>query len=74
MSKRYKVIVKIGNKPDGSAHCLKYRVNDLKKFTTFLDQKWSEWKWFNVYANSGNDRGQQLANFTKFKRPDKRFV
>jgi len=74
MSKRYKVIVKIGNNPDGSAHCLKYRVNDLKKFTAFLDQKWSQWKWFNVYSNSGMDNGHQLANFTKFSRPENRFV
>jgi hypothetical protein len=74
MSKRYKVIVKIGNKPDGSAHCLKYRVDDLKKFTAFLDQKWSQWRWFNVYSNANMDKGQQLASFTKFKRPEKRFV
>jgi len=74
MAKRYKVIVKIGNKPDGSAHCLKYRVDDLKKFTAFLDQKWSQWKWFNVYSNSGMDKRRQLANFTKFRRPEKRFV
>jgi len=74
MSKRYKVIVKIGNNSDGSAHCLKYRVSDLKKFTAFLDEKWSQWKWFNVYSNSGIDKGHQLANFTRFRRPDKRFV
>jgi len=74
MLKRYKVIVKIGNNSDGSAHCVKYRVNDLKRFTAFLDDKWPQWKWFNVYSNAGIDKGQQLANFTKFKKPDKRFV
>jgi hypothetical protein len=74
MTKRYKVIVKIGNNPDGSAHCLKYRVDDLKKFTAFLEQKWPQWKWFNVYSNSSMDKRRQLANFTKFRRPEKRFV
>jgi len=39
MSKKYKVIAKIRNNPDGSAYCVKYRVNDLKKFAAFLDSK-----------------------------------
>jgi len=52
MSKKYKAIVKIKNNPDGTAHCVKYRVSDLKKFTQFLDEKWQDWKWFNVYLNN----------------------
>ena len=74
MSKRYKAIVKIKNHPDGSAYCIKYRVNDLIKFTRFLDQKWPEWKWFNIYSNTGINKGEQIANFTKNKRPLTRFV
>jgi len=74
MSKRYKAIVKIKNNPDGSAYCIKYRVNDLIKFTRFLDQKWPEWKWFNIYSNTGINKGEQLANFTKNKRPLTKFV
>lgn len=74
MSKKYKVIVKIRNNPDGTAYCVRYRVNDLKKFTVFLDNKWPEWKWFNVYSDSGINKGEQLANFTINKRPVTRFV
>ena len=74
MSKKYKAIVKIKNNPDGTAHCVKYRVSDLKKFTQFLDEKWQDWKWFNVYLNNGINKGKQLAYFTKNKRPKSRFV
>lgn len=74
MPKKYKVIVKIKNNPDRTAYCVKYRVTDLIKFTQFLDEKWTEWKWFNVYSNTGINIGEQLANFTKNKRPGSRFV
>jgi len=70
MSKRYITIVKVENNPDGTAHCLKYRINDLLSFTKFLDLKWPNWKWFNVYSNNLEDKGTQLANFTKNKRPE----
>ena len=72
--KRYKVIVKIKNNADGTAKCVKYRVSDLLKFTSFLDEKWSIWKWFNVYSNQYPNKGVQLANFTKNKRPNSRFL
>ncbi len=74
MPNKYKVIVKIKNNANGSAHCVKYRVSDLMKFTEFLDKKWAAWKWFNVYANTGVNKGVQLANFTNNKRPVTRFV
>ncbi len=74
MSKKYKVIVKIKNNPDGSAYCIKYRVTDLLKFTQFLDKTWSEWKWFNVYENLGMNKGNQIANFTRNDRPISRFL
>lgn len=74
MSKRYTAIVKIKNKSDGSAHCVKYRFDNLLNFTKFLDVNWAEWKWFNVYLNTGTNKGKQLANFTKFKRPKSKFV
>lgn len=74
MSKKYTAIVKIQNNPDGSAHCVKYRFDNLLSFTKFLDNNWTEWKWFNVYSNNGIDKGKQLANFTKFKRPKSKFV
>ena len=68
-SKRYIAIVKVADNPDGSARCLKYRFNDLLKFTAFLDKDWCTWRWFNVYANRGIDKGQQIENFTKNRRP-----
>lgn len=74
MPKKYRVIVKIRNNPDGSAYCLKYRVNSLKKFCDFLDRVWSDWKWFNVYSNVGIEKGIQLASFTKNKRPTSDFL
>lgn len=73
-SKKYKVIVKIKNNTDGTAYCVKYRCDNLQKLLVFLDTKWSEWKWFNVYANTGKDKGKQLANFTKNNRPKSRYI
>jgi len=67
--KRYIAVVKIANKPDGSAHCVKYRFDDLLKFTAFLDKKWTGWKWFNVYSNLEINKGVQLGNFTNKNRP-----
>lgn len=67
--KKYIAIVKVADNPDGSAKCLKYRFNDLLKFTTFLDKDWRTWRWFNVYANKGNYKGEQLDNFTNKRRP-----
>jgi hypothetical protein len=64
--KKYTCIVKIGNNPDMSAKCLKYRLNDLLKFTSFLDLKFPEWKWFNVFSKESN---KQLMNFTKYHKP-----
>lgn len=74
MSKNYIAIVKIKDLPDGSAHCLKYRFNNLLNFTDFLDKNWAEWKWYNVYSNIGVNKGQQLANFTKYKKPKSKSV
>ena len=73
-SKKYKVIVKIKNNTDGTAYCVKYRCDNLQKLLVFLDTKWSEWKWSNVYANTGKDKGKQLANFTKNNRPKSRYI
>ena len=69
MAKRYCAIVKIKNKPNGEAHCVKYRLNDLLNFTLFLDKAWPDWKWYNVYSNLPISKGFQLASFTKNKRP-----
>jgi len=72
--KRYKGIVKITNRPDGSAYCVKYRFDNLIKFTIFLDTKWKGWKWFNVYSNQGQNKGVQLGSFTCRNRPTTRYL
>ena len=72
--KRYIAIVKIRNNDDGTAYCVKYRFNNLLKFTEFLDKRWSEWKWFNVYSNKGMNKEKQIANFTNRNRPLKSSV
>lgn len=74
LSKRYIAIVKIGNNTDGTANCVKYRFDDLLKFTVFLDKKWQAWKWFNVYSNKGENKRLQIGNFTNKNRPVHRFV
>lgn len=65
-SKKYVCIVKIGNNQDKTAKCVKYRLNDLSKFVSFIDKKFPEWSWFNVYLK---ETGEQKMSFTKFNRP-----
>ena len=72
--KRYVAIVKITNNKDGTAYCVKYRFDNLLKFTAFLDKKWTGWKWYNVFSNKGFNKAMQIANFTNKKRPEKSTV
>jgi len=73
-SKKYIAIVKIRNNSDGSAYCIKYRFDNLLSFTKFLDDKWAEWRWYNVYSNKGKNKGMQLASFTKYRRPLNKYI
>jgi len=73
-SKKYIAIVKIKNNKDGSAKCVKYRFDNLLKFTKFLDIKWSEWKWYNVFSNQEHNKKTQIANYTNRNRPTKSYV
>lgn len=66
---KYRCIVKVINS-EGDQF-LKYRVNDLIKFCKFLDVKFPEWKWFNVYDKK---TGDQIGNFTINNRPKHRFI
>jgi hypothetical protein len=68
-SRKHIAIVKISNKSDGKAQCVKYRFDNLIKFTIFLDKQWADWKWFNVYSNKGSNKGEQIGNYTKYRRP-----
>jgi hypothetical protein len=72
--KKYIAIVKIKNNSDGTANCVKYRFDDILKFTEFLDKKWPDWKWYNVYSNTGTTKRSQLGNYTKHNRPTSRMI
>jgi hypothetical protein len=65
-SKKYTCIAKIGNNLDLSALCVKYRLDNLIKFSVFLDRKYPTWTWFNVFLK---ETGKQVMSFTKHKRP-----
>lgn len=58
--KKYKVIAKVSNDK-----FVKYHVNNLLSFTLFLDDKFKDWRYFNVF----NVNGEQIANYTKNNRP-----
>jgi predicted DNA-binding protein (MmcQ/YjbR family) len=62
---KYVVIVKISEK---DFH--KYHVRNLIKFCQFLDEKHSEWRWFNVFDKNRT----QVASFTKKNRPVSPYV
>ncbi len=60
--KRYNVIVKLRTQ-----QFLKYQVNDLLKFTAYLDKEHAgQWTWYNVFDRRTR---QQVANFTNKRRP-----
>ena len=65
-SKKYTCIAKIGNNQDHSAKCVKYRLDNLNKFSFFLDKKFPSWTWVNVFLK---ETGKQVMSFTKHKRP-----
>lgn len=63
MAKKYKVIAKINNDK-----FVKYNVNNLRLFTSFLNREFGGFRWFNVYKYQKDGRGEQLGNFT-YKNP-----
>jgi hypothetical protein len=67
--KKYKVIAKVGNDK-----FVKYNVNNLVKFTKFLDKNFNDWRWFNVYKYEKGGKGEQLDSFTSSKRPKSAFI
>ena len=60
-SKKYRVIVKVGD-----SKFLKYHVNNLLKFTSFLDAEFPNWRFFNVFDY---DTREQIANYTRNNKP-----
>jgi hypothetical protein len=69
MSKKYKIIAKVENDK-----FVKYNVNNLLLFTSFLDRNFPNWRWFNVYEYTKDDTGKQVANFTKSNKPTRIYV
>lgn len=67
--KKYKVIAKVS-----ADKFVKYNVNNLVKFSEFLDTKFNGWRWFNVYQYTKDGSGSQLANFTSSNRPLKPYL
>ena len=58
----YTIITKVGKD-----QFVKYRnVSNLIRFTSFLDNKFPTWKYFNVYDKSSK---KQIASFTVNNRP-----
>jgi hypothetical protein len=59
--KKYHCIAKVGPEK-----FVKYNVNNLVKFTSYLDRDFPDWRWYNVYDKETRN---QVANFTKNNRP-----
>jgi len=72
--KKYKVIAKAGGKAVGENGFVKYNVNDLLKFTQFLDATFPDWRYFNVFRYTKEGNGERLESFTKYKRPTHKFL
>ena len=66
---KYTCITKIGNKQDGSANCVKYRTSNLLKYCQFIDRKFSNWRYTNIFSNKGFNKGLQLGYFTIHNKP-----
>lgn len=66
MAKKYMCIAKVGNEK-----FVRYHVNNLRLFSLFLDRKFPNWRWFNVFEYNREHNGKQLESFTKKNRPAK---
>jgi len=62
--KKYKAIAKVGNDK-----FVKYNVNNLRMFAAFLDRRFPDWRYFNVFRYTKDGTGEQLKSFTKNNRP-----
>ena len=61
-SKKYRCIAKVSN-----TDFVKYRtVSNLVSFTKFLDEKFPDWRFINVFDKKTD---KQLTSFTKKNRP-----
>jgi len=62
--KKYICIAKVSDEK-----FVRYHVNNLVRFSQFLDKHHQKWRWFNVYSYDGLTKGTQIASFTKHNRP-----
>jgi hypothetical protein len=62
--KKYICIAKVSNDK-----FVRYHVNNLVRFTHYLDNQHQTWRFFNVYSYEGINKGTQIASFTKHNRP-----
>ena len=67
--KKYRVIAKVSDDK-----FVKYNVNNLLKFTAFLDKEFKGWRWFNVYNYVKKQKGSQVGNFTNKTRPTTPYI
>jgi hypothetical protein len=65
-TKKFVTITKVSNDK-----FVRYNVNDLLKFTDYLDKNFPDWRWFNVFSK---ETELQIANFTKNNRPKSRHI
>lgn len=72
--KKYIVMAKVADLPNGKADVVKYRCDNLLKFVDYLEctqnrtkngNSMNDWVWIKVYANVGANKRMQLAYYTK---------
>lgn len=63
-SHKYVTISKVG-----AEHFVKYRTSDLLQFYNFITSKYPNYRFTNVFSNTGSNIGEQLGNFTKVTPP-----
>lgn len=53
------------------ADFVKYHTTDLLSFTNFLDSKFPDWRYFNVFDKESR---RQVGNYTKNNRPTQKHL
>jgi hypothetical protein len=74
MTKKYRCITKVACKPTcNDTSCIeckelfvRYHVNDLLKYTEFLDKQYPTWRWTNIFDKKTKEK---IGNFTTRNRP-----
>ncbi|UZR95303.1 hypothetical protein [Chondrinema litorale] len=64
--RKYRCIVKVSGEK-----FVKYNTSNLLDFTDFLDKKYPNWRWFNVYNKKNR---KQIGSFTKKRRPNQKNI